>query len=120
MYPIEKYNYITYDKKNIDGTVSKITLAMSTYCGKIVKGVAKCTPTDDFDPEVGIKLAAARCDLKVCLKRKDRAMKKMHEVAQLIEKLTLEYNKLHKYADDSIAECFEASKRLSDIEDSLV
>lgn len=119
MYPIEKYNYVTYDRKNEDGTISKITLAMSTYCGKVVKGVAKCTPTDDFDPEMGIKLAAARCDLKVCLKRKDRAMKKMSEVAQQIEELKLEYDKLHKYVDDSIVECWKASKRLSDIENNL-
>ena len=119
MYPIEKYNYVTYDKKNEDGTVSKITLAMSTYCGKVVKGVAKCTPTDDFDSEIGIKLAAARCDLKVCLKRKDRAMKKLHDISLEIEKLTEEYNKIHKYVNDSIAECCEAVNRLTKIEESL-
>lgn len=119
MYPIEKYNYVTYDQKNEDGSISKVTLAISTYRGKVVKGVAKCIASDDFDTQKGIELAAARCDLKVCLKRKNRAMKKMHEVAKQIEKLTHEYNKLHKFADDTIAECWEASKRLSDIEEIL-
>ena len=120
MYPIEKYQFKVYEKTNEDGSKSSIVVALSTYCGKVVKGVAKCMESDPFSLETGKKLAAARCDLKVCIKRKKRAMKKMYEVVQQIEELKLEYDKLHKYADDSIAECWKSSKRLSDIEESLV
>lgn len=120
MYPIEKYEFKVYEHKNEDSSKSSVVTALSTYCGKTVKGTAKCMPSDPFDLEIGKKLAAARCDLKVCVKRKNRALKKMNEVAQQIEELKLEYDKLHKYADDSIAECWKASKRLSDIEESLV
>ena len=119
MYPIEKYRYVTYDRKNEDGTVSKVILAMSTYCGKIVKGIAKCIATDDFDIEKGKKLAAARCDYKVCLKRKNRAFKKKHEVAAKIEELTATYVKMSKYYDDALNECFVSASRLNDIEEDL-
>lgn len=48
-------------------------VCVSSFAGKSVKGVAKCDPADEFDYEYGKSLAQARCDLKVGLKRFQRA-----------------------------------------------
>ena len=119
MYPIEKYNFVTYNKKNANGTTSKTIVALSTYAGKVVKGIAKCQPGDNYDFEKGKQLAAARCDTKVCQKRLARAQKKMHTLANAVEEVNRQYAKVCSYYDDAVKEAFEASKRLREIEDKL-
>lgn len=54
-------------------------IAISTYAGRTVKGVAKCHPNDTFDVEFGKKLAAARCNEKIAYKRLTRALNKFGE-----------------------------------------
>lgn len=64
IYPIEKYKfYVSHNK----------VIAITTYAGRTVRGVAKCHPEDMFDLEVGKKIAAARCAKKVAKKRLKRA-----------------------------------------------
>ncbi len=48
-------------------------VAMSTFAGRVVVGVARCAPTDEFNIELGKKIAAARCSLKIAEKRMKRA-----------------------------------------------
>jgi hypothetical protein len=119
MYPIEKYQFKVYEKTNEDGTKSSVVVALSTYCGKIVKGVAKCMSSDAFSLDTGTNLAAARCDLKVCERRSKRALKKKQEAEKKLEELTSHYIKMSKYYDDAIAETYQASKRLRRIEEEL-
>lgn len=120
MYPIEKYNFVTYDKKNEDGTVTKVTVAMSTYSGRLVKGVAKCVSTDSYDPEVGKKLAAARCDAKVCKKRKTRAEEKYTEALVSLENLETYVRKMGNYYSDAKNEYDESLNRLKELEKELM
>ena len=85
-FPIERYKiYTTPDNK---------TIAISTYAGKTVRGVAKTDPRDEFNAEYGRKLAAARCAVKIAKKRRARAEKmlkkaqhKMNEVCQYVERM---------------------------------
>lgn len=119
MYPIEKYDIKQYDKTNKDGSTSKVVIAISTYAGKVVKGVAKCQAGDSYNFEDGKNLAAARCDLKVCLKRKDRAFKKKHEIALKMEELQKHYDAACAYYNDALSEVLEASNRLHKIEEKL-
>lgn len=58
---------------------TKKVIAVSTFAGKTVRGVAKCHPNDSFDEEFGKKLAVARCNLKVAQKRQARADCKVRE-----------------------------------------
>ena len=44
-------------------------IAVSTYAGHTVRGKAKCHPNDTFNEELGRKIAAARCDVKIAEKR---------------------------------------------------
>jgi hypothetical protein len=118
MYPIEKYNFVVYDKKNIDGTVSKNVVALSTYCGKVIKGIAKCSSGDEFDLEKGKKLAAARCDLKVCQKRAKRAKMKRIEALNQFSRAGDYYNKMENYYKDSLKESLDSLQRLSELEEA--
>jgi hypothetical protein len=120
MYPIEKYNFVTYDKKNKDGSITKVTVAMSTYSGRLVKGVAKCMATDSYDPELGKKLAAARCDAKVCKKRKTRAEEKYGEARKSLENLENYVRKVGNYYSDARNEYYESLNRLKELEKELM
>lgn len=55
------YKYVNYTKP--DGSI--VTICISRYAGKTVKGYAKCHPGDTYDEEFGKKLARARCDIIV-------------------------------------------------------
>lgn len=120
MYPIEKYNFVTYDKKNKDGSVTKVTVAMSSYSGRLVKGVSKCVETDSYDPEVGKKLAAARCDAKVCKKRKTRAEEKYVEACMSLKNLENYVRKMSNYYSDAKNEYDESLNRLKELEKELM
>ena len=120
MYPIEKYQYKVYEKTNKDGTKSSVVVAITTYCGKVVKGIAKCQETDPFSLDLGTRLAAARCDLKVCLKRIKRASAKYNESEKMLNEVK-EYNRrMGNYYSDSLSELSEAQYRLNKIESELM
>ena len=76
-------------------------IAVSHYAGKVVRGVAKCNPTDDFDIEAGKEIAKARCDAKVAAKRAARAKLKKEQAHQV-------YLAASDYADDMDNYCEEA------------
>ena len=77
-----KYTYASDANGNI--------YAISTYAGKTVRGVAKYNPADKFDKQIGMELAAARCNKKVAQKRAARANKKWQEAFA-------QYDAAHKY-----------------------
>ena len=119
MYPIEKYQFKVFEQKNEDGTKSSVVIALSTYAGKVVKGVAKCIATDPFDLEKGKQLAAARCDYKVCSKRLKRAKKKNEDARDLLEE-ALKYNRqMSRHYYDVFSEYSNSEDRLKKIEDSI-
>lgn len=92
MYPIEKYKFYTNGNK---------VIAVSTYAGKTVRGVAKCDNRDEFDLEKGKKLAAARCALKIAKKRQFRAYRKHVEAVFNLDKAYEKVNEANSYLEDS-------------------
>lgn len=119
-YPIEKYRFQFFDITNEDNSSSKVTVAVSRYHGKNVRGVARCMDGDSYSPEIGKKLAAARCDLKVCTKRKNRAHKKHKEALENLNKAMAYYTKMCRYYDDATYDFKQSAKRLVELEDSLI
>ena len=119
MYPIEKYQFKTYEQKNEDGTTSTVVIAISTYAGKIVKGVAKCMSGDKFDIETGKRLAAARCNLKVCDKKVNRVGEKFANARKVLDDAEKCCDEMKQYYKDVYNEYFMAEKKLSDIESEL-
>lgn len=103
MYPFEKYRYYTTGNKII---------AVSTYAGKTVRGIAKCVEGDTFDMEKGKQLAALRCAEKIAHKRIDRAKRKSREAEAAIEAAEAYAEKMEEYVDDAYDE-------LAEIEDTI-
>ena len=92
MYPMEKYKYYTTNNK---------VIAVSTYAGKTVRGVAKCDPRDTFDLEKGKVLAAKRCNEKVAKRRYARAQKRVKEAERDLWAAQKHYHKMLQYRADA-------------------
>lgn len=91
-FPYDKYKYFVNGNKII---------AISTYAGKTVRGVATCHPEDNFDIETGKQLAAMRCDLKVREKRWKAANRKAEEKWVAFCKAEDEFNEADIFLDES-------------------
>ncbi len=110
MFPISKYKfYVTSDNK---------TIAVTTYAGKTVKGVAKLDPRDGYNRGVGESIAAARCAVKVAKKRHKRAMKQAAKAAEEFNKAFKYFEKMKQYESDAAAEYKNAVKAVKKIEES--
>ena len=109
-YPREKYKIFVGPNK---------VVAVSTYAGRKVRGVAKCAPEDAFDVEKGKNLAIARCALKIAEKRLKRANKKAVEAKEVMIEARNHFNRMESYLADSIKDRNDAIQSLQEIEDSL-
>ena len=92
VYPLEKYKFYFTGNK---------VIAVSTYEGKRVRGVAKADPRDAFDKEKGMKLAAARCNQKVAMKRFRRACAEHSKAYDAYCEAENRLNKMLDYAYDA-------------------
>lgn len=91
-YPLSKYRFYTNGNRII---------AVSTYAGKTVRGVAICHPEDNFNLETGKKLAAARCNEKIAAKRLDRASKKAMQAGLDVETAKKHLADMQEYYNDA-------------------
>jgi len=107
----DRYRYFTNDKDKV--------VAVSTYAGKPVRGTAKCDPKDTFNLEAGRKLAAARCNLKIALKRQSNAFKQYIEAEQRFSEAYKHMMEMHDYLDNASKAATNATDVLSTIEASL-
>ena len=78
-------------------------VAVSTYAGKTVRGVAKCDPRDNFDMAKGEDLAMARCAEKIATKRMHRAQKELAKAERAAEAAQRRVDKMKSYVADSSA-----------------
>lgn len=106
MFPIDKYRF--YQTKNK-------MIAVSTYAGKTVKGVAKCDPNDIFSVEKGKELAAARCALKIANKRLNRAIRKENEANDAFYQAQRHLDKMTTYASDAWDAKYDAEDYLAEV-----
>ena len=110
MYPLEKYKYYQAGNK---------VIAVSSFAGRTVRGVAKCAPNDEFDLEKGKKLAALRCNEKVAQRRLARAHKKQEEAAAQFCRAEAYYDNMIYYEEDAYEALLEARKDVEDFEGSI-
>ena len=90
-------------------------IALSTYGGRTVRGVAKCHPGDTFNEEVGKALAAARCNEKVAAKRYARANQKYKEMCKEYQEYMNKVQKTCDYLRDSYEAYKEAKEIVSEV-----
>ena len=103
-FSLNKYHYVVSDNK---------VIALSTYAGHTVRGIAKCDPKDEFDLENGKKLAAARCNYKVALKRAKRSAMKVEDAANAVKAASVHYSNMVSYNHDAKVELNEAEDELN-------
>lgn len=101
------YKYVVIPGKKV--------IAISTYAGRTVKGVAKCHPNDTFDVEFGKKLAAARCNEKISYKRFTRALNKYKETIDESLALDKKIVQMRDYVLDASAAHEEAQRVLMEL-----
>ena len=105
-YPIEKYKFYFAPNK---------VVAVSTYEGKIVRGVAKCDPKDEFDVNIGKQLAAARCNQKIAQKRVNRASKQYDKAENAVKKANKHMTAMTEYLHDACAALSTANGTVKDL-----
>lgn len=107
------------DRYSFYQTKDNSVIAVSTYAGRTVKGIAKCDPADTFDVEKGKDLAAARCNHKIAMKRLKRASRKYKEAEQAALEAVEWFNKIQRYYMDSVDALDEATADLVKLADSM-
>jgi hypothetical protein len=95
----------------------RTVVAMSTFAGKTVTGVARCDPRDEFIINDGKKLAAARCSVKIAEKRLKRAELCYEIAVDAMKYWTERVAKMKRYKDDSITAFEAAYDALTNIEE---
>lgn len=78
-------------------------IAVSSFAGQTVRGVAKCNPADSFDSEKGAALATARCGVKIAEKRVKRAYNKVDEAKAAVNAALDNLTEMLKYQSDAEA-----------------
>lgn len=91
---------------------------VSTYAKKAVRGVAKCSPHDEYDEEKGMKLAQLRCDVKVAERRVNRAKTIENATWDNLCDANEAYSEAASYYDNAVERLVEARKNLEDFEKS--
>ncbi len=100
-YPIDKYKFYNAGNKII---------AVSTYAGRQVRGVAICHPDDKFDINTGKKIAAARCNHKIAEKRYARACAKYAAAEEQVTQANKYLAEMKAYMTDSFVAMNEAAQ----------
>lgn len=87
-------------------------IAVSSFAGQTVRGVAKCNPADNFDSEKGTALATARCGVKIAEKRVKRAYSKVDEAKAAVNAALNHLTEMLKYQSDAEAKLNVAQFKL--------
>jgi hypothetical protein len=110
-YPLDKYKFVFKTGKNGNHQV----MAISTYGGRTVRGVASCAVGDEFSLDRGKELAAARCNLKVAQKRLKRAKSRKEDAMLDLRQAHIQADKMTSYVADSMANVYQAEDELNRI-----
>ena len=94
-------------------------ICMTLYKGQPVRGIAKCDPDDEFNLELGKKLAYLRCRKKFLRKKLKRAMKAEHDA--IIAEARAKYNldSAREFVSDSETQLAKAINELEALERKL-
>lgn len=85
---MKKYKY--YESPNI-------VVAVRNFGNKKIKGVAKCSPNDQFDIEIGKALASLRCEKKMAKEKLKEATFEFEVTEKMLLKLLRQFNKSKTY-----------------------
>jgi len=109
---VPKYHYFTNGKDTV--------VAVASYAGKRVRGVAKCSEMDEFDLAKGEKLAAARCNLKIAKMREKNLQFRTQFQQRVLENVNREYLKFANRAIEATNLRQEAEEQYKAVMDELM
>ena len=99
-------------------------IALSSFAGKAVSGIAKCHPNDTPDLEKGIMLAILRCNQKIAQKKVNRATNMLRYDIEYLSKMTDHFNikieKMTAYLKDSKMDLELATSMLNDYKNNEI
>lgn len=75
----------------------KVVVVIGMYNGKEYKGIAKCSPDDEFNFETGLKIARCRAERKIAKAKLKFYKQKINELLPELNKL--EYQALQAFED---------------------
>jgi hypothetical protein len=104
-----EYKYKIDEKK-------RTIVAMSTFAGRTVVGVARCSDADEFNIETGKKIAAARCSVKIAEKRLKRAEECNAFATEALDFWTERKAQMEHYELDSVDALKKAVEDLAKLE----
>ena len=90
-----KYDYYI-DEKN------RKVIAVTHYAGRDIRSVATCAPEDDFNLEIGIKIATAKCEIKKARIKVRNASNKYLQAAQAADAAAKRYDDMKQYYMDAV------------------
>lgn len=90
-------------------------ICVSSFAGRTIRGVAKCSPNDTFNKETGEKLAQARCDLKVAEARFKYAERMIDQASEMQRRADDEYYFACNYYDTADTKLADAYDTLDEI-----
>lgn len=109
-FPLSKYHFY-FDGPRV--------IAVSTYAGKTVRGVAVCSSEDKFDVELGKRIAAAKCNEKIAKKRFERAQRKVAEANSNLERAIQQREKMVAYSSDAYVAYNDAAQEYDQLLKSI-
>ena len=94
-------------------------IVVSYYEGRCVRGIAKCSPADEYNAAIGVTLAQTRCDAKIAVLKKKKRIKELENADAVFHKAREEYLKKKQHVDNAIKECEEADNLVQRFLDDL-
>lgn len=108
--PLDRYDF--YVPETCDGKPYQV-IAVSSFAGHKVRGVAKCNPKDTFNLENGKRLAVARCNRKIAKRRMARAADRYSDAFAAMLAANEQYEKARQYYIDAVDKSDEAVEELN-------
>lgn len=106
-----KYKFYKFYKNFEKGEI----IAVTHYAGSTIRGVAKCSPEDNFDDVYGIELAVARAEIKVAKAKSRNAATKYLEAAAAADAAEKRFDEMKQYYMDAIDQLDEATEYLNNL-----
>jgi len=89
------------------------------YAGRNIRGIAKCSPQDKFDEEIGKKLAHLRCEEKLANAKYNYAVLEAERLDKELEELQTRCNKAWAREEELYSDVEEATWNLKNYIKSL-
>jgi hypothetical protein len=97
----------------------RTVVCLSSFAGQTVRGVARCSPNDVWDVDIGKMWAEARCAAKIAHKRLRRAEDMVKGTTEGLRYFTEQVAKYKQYETDALDAVKMSTARLAELEKTL-